>query len=105
MFTLPDSVARDGGPDTRPNLKILLVDDHEGTRKALQLVLRSLNCSTEVAENGYDAVGLLRHRQYDLVFMDLRMPVMDGLAATRQIRQERPTSAGPRIIGISADSA
>jgi CheY-like chemotaxis protein len=103
MFTLPALAARNA--NVRQNLKILLVDDHEATRKALQLVLRTLDCTAEVAENGFEALGLLRHRQYDLVFMDLMMPVMDGLAATRQIRQERPPGAGPRIIGISADSA
>jgi CheY-like chemotaxis protein len=103
MFTLPALAARDA--DVGQNLKILLVDDHEATRRALQLVLRSLDCTAEVAENGFEALGLLRHRQYDLVFMDLMMPVMDGLTATRQIRQERPPGAGPRIIGISADSA
>ncbi len=72
-------------------------------RRALQRVLRRLDCRTEVAENGYEALNLLRHGHYDLVFMDLMMPVMDGLAATRQIRQERPAGTGPRIIGVSAD--
>ncbi|MGP0064563.1 MAG: response regulator [Isosphaeraceae bacterium] len=85
-------------------MKILLVDDHEGTRRALQLVLRSLNCSAEVAENGQEALELLRQREFDLVLMDLMMPVMDGPAATRQIRQERAAGSGPRIVGISADS-
>ena len=103
MFTLSNLVARDGDAAARPNLKVLVVDDHEAARKALQLVFRRLKCRTEVAENGYEAVNLLRQSQYDLVFMDLMMPVMDGLAATRQIRQERPTGAGPRIVGISAD--
>ncbi len=104
MFTLPDFVADAGGVSTRPNPKFLLVDDHEAARTALQLRFRRLNCTAEVAENGYEALKRLRHSQYDLVFMDLMMPVMDGLAATLQIRQERPTGSGPRIIGISAES-
>ena len=104
MFTLPDLVVRAWGTAERPNLKILLVDDQETVRRALALVFRRLDCSTEVAENGREALRLLRQSHYDLVFMDLAMPVMDGLAATLQIRQERPDGTGPRIIGISADS-
>jgi CheY-like chemotaxis protein len=104
MFTLPDLVVREWGTAERPNLKILVVDDQETVRRALSLVFRRLDCGTEVAENGQEALRLLRQSHYDLVFMDLMMPVMDGLAATLQIRQERPDDAGPRIIGISADS-
>ncbi len=106
MFTLPDGVGVDRAIQAGPRLKILIVDDHDGTRKALRQILRTLNCDADadVAENGVEALVLLRQREFDLVFMDVMMPVMDGLAATRQIRQERPHISGPRIIGISADA-
>jgi CheY-like chemotaxis protein len=104
MFTLPDGVGADRAPLAGPRLKILIVDDHDGTRKALRQILRRWKCGADVAENGAEALALLRQREFDLVFMDVMMPVMDGLAATRQIRQERPHGARPRIIGISTDA-
>ena len=105
MFTFPDGVTRDRDANMQMNPRVLLVDDHEGRVKSLRLVLRSFHCSVEVAENGREALELLRRRQYDLVFMDLMMPVMDGLEATRRFRQESLKGIGPRIVGISADSA
>ena len=105
MSTSPDSPATGLLLEALSNLKVLLVDDHEATRKGVQLCLRGLNCKTDVAENGFEALKLLRQSQYNLVFMDLMMPVMDGLAATRQIRIEMTQEAQPVIIGISADSS
>jgi CheY-like chemotaxis protein len=90
--------------ELRGRLKILIVDDHPGTRRALQLVLRWLRCGAELAENGREAVEALRGGDYDLVFMDVAMSQMDGIAATRQIRMERAYDAGPRIVGMSADA-
>lgn len=90
--------------EVRGGLRILIVDDHPGTRRALQLVLRWLRYTADVAENGREAVAILRGRDYDLVFMDVVMSRMDGIAATRQIRRERAYGAGPRIVGMSADA-
>ncbi len=91
--------------ERRGRLRILIVDDHPGTRRALELVLRWLRCPADVVENGREAVERLREQDYDLVFMDVLMATMDGIAATRQIRKERSYDAGPRIVGMSADSS
>lgn len=88
----------------RQRLRILIADDHPGTQRALQLLLRWLGCGSDVVEDGREAVEAVRSRDYDIIFMDVVMPRMDGLEATRQIRQERPYDAGPRIVGMSADT-
>ena len=53
-------------------------------------------------ENGQQAVGAVGVHQPDIVFMDIRMPVMDGLEATRRILEDLPTDARPKIVAISA---
>ena len=86
----------------RRRLRILVVDDHPGTHAALQLVLRWLQCNSDLAQDGQEALEAVRSREYDVILMDVVMPRMDGLEATRQIRRER--ARGPRIVGMSADS-
>jgi CheY-like chemotaxis protein len=88
----------------RRQLRILIADDHPGTQRALQLVLGWLQCGSDVVENGREALEAVRSREYDVILMDVVMPCMDGLEATRQIRQERGFAARPRIVGMSADA-
>ena len=94
----------DDGAAARQRLRILVVDDHAGTQRAVQLVLRWLKCRSDVADNGRAALEAVRARDYDIILMDVVMPIMDGLEATRRIRQEQPSGTGPRIVGMSADS-
>ncbi len=68
------------------NIKILLVEDNIVNQKVVLLFLKKLNYSTDVAENGKVAVQMLEKIRYDLIFMDIQMPVMDGYDATRIIR-------------------
>lgn len=96
--------ADDRKDEERQGLRILIADDHSGSRRALQLVLRWLKCPADVAENGREAVEAVRARDYDIVFMDVVMPRMDGLEATRRIRRDcSGAGGGPRIVGMSAD--
>jgi PAS domain S-box-containing protein len=69
---------------------ILVVEDVAVCAKLLCTILRQLNCSTKWVQNGQEAVDALRQNPdlYSLVFMDLRMPVMDGITATRIIKNE-----------------
>lgn len=80
------------------------MDDHLGTLRVMQRVLRGLGCDSDLAEDGQQALEAVRAREYDVVFMDVVMPRMDGIAATLQIRKERPFDAGLRIVGMSADT-
>jgi CheY-like chemotaxis protein len=94
----------DATASARRRLRILVVDDHQGTQHALQLVLRWLQCSSDQADDGQEALEAFRSREYDIILMDVVMPRMDGIEATRQIRRARALARGPRIVGMSADS-
>lgn len=67
-------------------LRVLVVDDDFINRLALERLLGRMGYDTEGAEDGQQALDALRRSQFDCVFMDIRMAVMDGLEATRRIR-------------------
>jgi len=80
--------------------RILIVDDQRPTRKGLHALL-SFWSQVEVigeAVDGQDAVNLVTERRPDVVLMDIRMPVMDGLEATRRIKSQTP---GVRVIVLT----
>jgi len=93
---VPDA-ATDG---TERPLKILLVEDNQDNRLLLQSYLKKLPHAVEVALNGQEAVDKIRNgKQYDIILMDIQMPVMDGYAATRHIRDwEKDNQRQPTII-------
>ena len=68
------------------NLKILLVEDNIINQKVVLAFLKKLNYSVDVAENGKVAVQMLEKIRYDIIFMDIQMPIMDGYEATQIIR-------------------
>lgn len=91
-FSLPIPTANtptQAGPDSPalPPLRILLVEDLEDNRDVVAMFLKDTPYRIETAENGEIAVQKFQSSEYDLVFMDIQMPVMDGRAATTAIRQ------------------
>lgn len=66
--------------------KILVVDDHELNRELLVLLLKEYHCNTVMAQNGTEAIQLLKEKKFDLVLMDVQMPEINGIEATQIIR-------------------
>ncbi|MDX1295781.1 MAG: PAS domain S-box protein, partial [Sulfurimonadaceae bacterium] len=84
------------------DLKALLVEDNEDNREVAMRMLEHAGVDVEHAENGEIALQMVRKRRYDIVFMDVQMPVMDGLTATRILREERFDMP---IIAVSAHAS
>lgn len=86
------------------NLRVLLVEDNDINRLYASNVLKTWNCSLEMAENGYVAIEKLKTSLFDIILMDVQMPVMDGYDATRAIRMsEAPKNQIP-IIALTANA-
>jgi CheY-like chemotaxis protein len=83
---------------------ILLVDDSEYNQFVIKAYLKNTFCRFDVAENGKEALDLFKSNLYDLVLMDIQMPVMDGYAATRAIRAWEKDNDAKRtpIIAMTA---
>lgn len=86
-------------------LKILLVEDNNINRMLIMKLFEKTDLIVEQAENGAEAVQAYRNKQYDLILMDLQMPVMGGLAATGEIRKiEQETGRHVPIIAMTANA-
>ncbi len=83
-------------------LRVLIVDDNEVNRKVLQSMLSHLGYRADMVTNGQEAIQALKEQPYDLVFMDIQMPIMDGLRAAQTIRQNLADKDYPYIIAITA---
>ena len=86
--------------------RVLMVEDNETNRLILEQILNSLGCSVCHATNGLEALDTLRQKTFDLVLMDVQMPVMDGLTATSKIRERETAHGLPRqpIIALTANA-
>ena len=82
--------------------KLLIVEDNGTNRLILNHKLSKMGFEVACAENGVEALGLLRQGKPDLILMDVSMPVMDGLEATQQIRKFDCEASSVPIVGFSA---
>ncbi len=85
-------------------LKILSVDDDEMNQLLFTSLLSKLGYTCVTAKNGKQAVDMVLKEEFDIIFMDIYMPIMDGIEATFQIRNVLKTKQKPIIVALSANS-
>lgn len=94
----PNQIARDYP------MQILLAEDNLINQKLAERVLEVFGYSIDIAENGQQAIDRMLEKRYDLILMDVMMPDVDGLEATRKIREIIPESMQPVIIAVTANA-
>ena len=103
------SVAQGAPSDIREhlkqsNLRVLLVDDHPINRQVASLFLRPFNMRIVEAVNGAEALAALERETFDLVLLDMHMPVMDGPTTIAKIRASNQSWAATPVIALTADA-
>jgi len=85
-------------------LRLLLADDNPINQKVGLSVVQKLGYRADLASNGLEVLKALEQKAYDILFLDVQMPEMDGLEAARQICQRWPTDKRPRIIAMTGNA-
>jgi PAS domain S-box-containing protein len=98
-----EAVADEHMADRWP-LRILVVEDNAVNQQLALLLLEKLGYRADVAANGVEALEALERQAYDLALMDVEMPEMDGLEATRRIHQRWPRERRPHIVAVTANA-
>jgi signal transduction histidine kinase/ActR/RegA family two-component response regulator len=102
----PASTDSSGQPSAKQparNLRILVVEDNQVNQVLALGMLKKLGLAADLAQDGEVACNMVRHGAYDVVLMDMQMPRMDGLSATRAIR-EMPDIHQPHIVAVTANA-
>src|SRR5258706_4239114 len=100
----PAKITLDPEMAKRHPLKILLAEDNAVNQKVALRILEQMGYRADVASNGIEAIESVERQPYDVLLMDMQMPEMDGLEATRQIVKRWPKDKRPRIIGLTANA-
>jgi signal transduction histidine kinase/CheY-like chemotaxis protein/HPt (histidine-containing phosphotransfer) domain-containing protein len=100
----PASTPADAQMARQHPLRLLLAEDNATNQKVAQHFLAQLGYQADVAGNGEEVLASLRRQSYDVVFMDVHMPEMDGLEAAQRIRQRWPDEQCPYLIAMTASA-
>ncbi|NBB63938.1 response regulator [Pseudomonas sp. ODNR1LW] len=98
----------DAGPsddDQDRPLRVLVVDDHDINRRAVQLILQPIGCDIVTAADGMIALARCDETVFDVIFMDVRMPELDGRETTRRLRAGGGPNARTPVVAVTADTA
>jgi CheY-like chemotaxis protein len=90
--------------DTKPAFRVLLAEDVKLNQILTQRLLARSGYQIDIAENGIEAVEAMKGADYDVILMDVQMPQMDGIEATKQIRQLPGTKKFVPIIALTAQA-
>jgi PAS domain S-box-containing protein len=98
--------ASEPAPDPLAGMRVLLAEDHPTNRRVVELILGAAGVELTCVENGVEAVDAFRRRPFDLILMDMQMPLMDGLSAIEEIRRlEALSGARPTPIHVLTGNA
>lgn len=100
----PTAPTFDRGLGDRHPLRLLLAEDNVVNQKVALRLLEKMGYRADVAGNGLEVLDALHRQTYDVVLMDVQMPEMDGLTATRQIHQHWPAHQRPRLVAMTANA-
>ena len=84
------------------NAKVLYAEDKKVNQKVISIILENVGCTVDIAENGLQALEMYEQQSYDLILMDIQMPLMDGITAMKELRKKHNNL--PPIIGLSANA-
>lgn len=98
-------IATDSQQPVVHDLRVLFADDDPVNKAIGRYIFECLGYRADIVGDGVEALAALRRSSYDVVLMDLWMPMLDGYATARRIRSELPRKQQPRIIAMTASDA